>query len=195
VKLASRSARSRPGTPDVAKSPVEAWEAENVLERKITRIWTLLSAFEESSAACISDMLLHVSNGAYIEGSLMAAKFIVHVEFLFNAIDQLEVLTVRASGQRNHDFQSSVDHRPAIPKGSKITMSENRQFLLLIQFNVRSRAAKTRHNTRIAKSGHRLGTLSQNPHSISINCIPPTCINKRFHPLICRNKITKTPQH
>jgi len=195
VKLASRSARSRPGTPDAATSPVEAWEAENVLETKITRIWTLLSAFEESSAACISDMLLHVSNGAYIEGSLMAAKFIVHVEYLFNAIDQLDALTVRASGQRNHDFQPWVDHRPTIPKGSEITMSENRQFLLLIQFNVRSRAAKTRHNTRIAKSGHRLGTLSQNPHSISINCIPPTCISKRFHPLICRNKITKTPQH
>ena len=175
MKLASQSAQSRPGTSDVAKSPVEAWEAENVLETKITRIWTLLSAFEESTAACISDMLLHVSNGAYIEGSLMAAKFIVHVEVLFNAIDQLEVLIMRASEQRNHDFQPPIDHRPTISKGSEIAMSENRQFLLVIKSNIRNRRAKTWHNTRSAKSGQGLGTLSQNPDSISINCIPPTC--------------------
>jgi hypothetical protein len=87
--------------------PVQAREAETVLEMKITRIWTLLSAFEESSAACISDMLLHVSNGAYIEGSIMAAKFIVHVEVLFNAIDQLDVLIMRASGQSTPHFKAT----------------------------------------------------------------------------------------
>lgn len=68
------------------------------LESKINRIWTLLSAFEESSAACISDMLLHVSNGAYIEGSLMAARFIVHVEVLFGSIDRLDMLSINAAG-------------------------------------------------------------------------------------------------
>ena len=80
-------------------TPAQAREAEDVLETKINRIWTLLSAFEESSAACISDMLLHVSNGAYIEGSLMAAKFIVHVEVLFGAIDRLDGLSMKAVGQ------------------------------------------------------------------------------------------------
>jgi len=87
------------GAPDASMNPTQALEAEIALETKVTRIWTLLSAFEESSAACISDMLLHVSSGAYIEGSLMAASFIIHVEVLFNAIDQLDVLSIKASGQ------------------------------------------------------------------------------------------------
>ena len=46
-------------------------------------------------------MLLHVSNGAYIEGIIMASRFIVHVEVLFDAIDQLECLNVKANDQRN----------------------------------------------------------------------------------------------
>jgi hypothetical protein len=50
----------------------------------------VLSAFEESSAACISDMLRHVSSGQYLEAIRMAEKFILHVEVLFATIDDLE---------------------------------------------------------------------------------------------------------
>jgi hypothetical protein len=60
------------------------------MEEKVYQIWTALSAFEESSAACISEMLLHVSSGAYLDGVRMAGAFIVHVEVLFNSIDMLE---------------------------------------------------------------------------------------------------------
>lgn len=64
-------------------------EQEERMEDKVYRIWSILSTFEESSAACISDMLLHVSNGAYVDGVLVAKKFIWHVEVLFNATDGL----------------------------------------------------------------------------------------------------------
>jgi LIM domain len=64
---------------------------EDMIEEKVYKIWSILSAFEESSAACISDMLLHVSNGAYIDGVLMAKKFIGHVQILFVSIDGLAV--------------------------------------------------------------------------------------------------------
>ncbi|KAI9595073.1 hypothetical protein BDF19DRAFT_385682 [Syncephalis fuscata] len=60
------------------------------MEEKVYQIWTALSAFEESSAACISEMLLHVSNGAYLDGVRMAGAFILHVEVLFASIDYLE---------------------------------------------------------------------------------------------------------
>jgi hypothetical protein len=60
------------------------------MEEKVYQIWTALSAFEESSAACISDMLLYVSNGAYLDGVRMAGTFILHVEVLFASIDSLE---------------------------------------------------------------------------------------------------------
>ncbi|KAJ4295702.1 Rho-type GTPase activating protein Rga1 [Collariella sp. IMI 366227] len=65
-------------------------EEEERMEEKVYRIWSVLSTFEESSAACISDMLLHVSNGAYIDGVMVAKKFIFHVDILFKSADRLD---------------------------------------------------------------------------------------------------------
>lgn len=70
---------------------------EERTEEKVYRIWSVLSAFEESSAACISDMLLHVSNLAYLDGVLIAKRFISHVEVLFRSMDRLDV-----NLKRNH---------------------------------------------------------------------------------------------
>ncbi|KAH7326565.1 RhoGAP domain-containing protein [Stachybotrys elegans] len=70
-------------------------EEEERMEEKVYRIWSVLSAFEESSAACISDMLLHVSNGAYLDGVLVAKRFIFHVEILFKSADQLEATMLK----------------------------------------------------------------------------------------------------
>ena len=64
-------------------------EEEERMEEKVYRIWSVLSAFEESSAACISDMLLHVSNGGFLDGVLVAKRFISHVEVLFRSMDRL----------------------------------------------------------------------------------------------------------
>jgi len=63
---------------------------EEVMEDKVYRIWSVLSTFEESSAACISDMLLHVSNASYIDGVFVAKRFILHVEVLFQSADRLD---------------------------------------------------------------------------------------------------------
>lgn len=65
---------------------------EEQMEEKVYKIWSILSTFEESSAACISEMLLHVSNGAYVDGVLVAKNFISHVDILFAAIDTLAAL-------------------------------------------------------------------------------------------------------
>lgn len=65
-------------------------DAEEKMEDKVYKIWSVLSSFEESSAACISDMLLHVSNGAYVDGVFVAEKFIWHVEILFGSADNLD---------------------------------------------------------------------------------------------------------
>ncbi|KAI9819584.1 MAG: hypothetical protein M1827_007034 [Pycnora praestabilis] len=67
-------------------------EQEERMEDKVYKIWSVLSTFEESSAACISDMLLHVSNGAYVDGVLVAKKFIWHVDILFSSADRLDSL-------------------------------------------------------------------------------------------------------
>ena len=77
-------------------------EEEEHMEEKVYRIWSTLSAFEESSAGCISNMLLQVSNGAYVEGVLVAKQFIWHVDILFGATDQLDVL-MTSDGMKGMD--------------------------------------------------------------------------------------------
>ena len=71
-------------------------DEEDMMEERTYRIWSVLSQFEESSAACISDMLLHVSNGAYMEGVIVAQKFINYVDVLFSATDKLDSFVVAA---------------------------------------------------------------------------------------------------
>jgi len=93
VRLAATTDRDEPrqilqDTSEEERSAVR--EEEERMEEKVYKIWSVLSTFEESSAACISDMLLHVSNGAYIDGVLVAKRFIWHVEILFNSADTLD---------------------------------------------------------------------------------------------------------
>ncbi|RFU29205.1 hypothetical protein B7463_g7140, partial [Scytalidium lignicola] len=78
-------------------------EEEERMEEKVYRIWSVLSTFEESSAACISDMLLHVSNGAYAHGVYTAKNFIGHVDILFHASDVLDA-DVKNSGNKGLSY-------------------------------------------------------------------------------------------
>ncbi|KAK4703927.1 hypothetical protein P7C70_g2288, partial [Phenoliferia sp. Uapishka_3] len=72
-----------------SETPQSLKDRQRLMEEQVYRIWTVLSAFEESSAACISEMLRHVSSGHYIDGVRMAEKFVLHVETLFSAVDDL----------------------------------------------------------------------------------------------------------
>ncbi|THH12825.1 hypothetical protein EW146_g7338, partial [Bondarzewia mesenterica] len=101
VKVVSRRSMSLTGQDMDAIEPMYADEERREtaatlkekqvrMEQQVYRIWTVLSAFEESSAACISDMLRQVSSGQYLEAIRMAEKFILHVEVLFATIDDLE---------------------------------------------------------------------------------------------------------
>lgn len=80
---------------DEKTSRLRVREDEEKMEEKVYRIWSVLSTFEESSAACISDMLLHVSNGAYVDGVVVAKRFIAHVEILFRSADNLDASMAR----------------------------------------------------------------------------------------------------
>jgi hypothetical protein len=71
---------------------------EERVEAKVLWIWKSLSTFEERAATCISDMLLHVSNGAYFEGIMAARKFIIHVELFFSCADDLDKALIMETG-------------------------------------------------------------------------------------------------
>ncbi|KOS13576.1 hypothetical protein Malapachy_1762 [Malassezia pachydermatis] len=78
------------------ETPESLLQKQQVMEHRVITIWRVLSAFEESSAACISDMLRHVSSGRYVGGVRFAARFVLHVEVLFSAIDELDMYFQRA---------------------------------------------------------------------------------------------------
>ena len=84
---------------------------EEKIEEKVLWIWRTLSAYEEKSATCISDMLLHVSNGAYMEGVMAAKKFITHVDLLFRSADELDgLIALRTSKGRSPCRLKSVTY-------------------------------------------------------------------------------------
>lgn len=82
-------------------TPASLRNRQKYMEDKVYRIWTVLSTFEESAAACISEMLRFVSNGQYLEGVRMAEKFVLHVETLFASLDDLNASfrTEKAKGK------------------------------------------------------------------------------------------------
>ncbi|KAE9970296.1 hypothetical protein BLS_004972 [Venturia inaequalis] len=74
-------------------------EEEERVEEKVLWIWRTLSTFEERSATCISDMLLHVSNGVYFDGIMAAKRFIVHIDVFFACTDDLDRKLIAQTGK------------------------------------------------------------------------------------------------
>ncbi|KAI8911219.1 hypothetical protein DFJ77DRAFT_91248 [Powellomyces hirtus] len=75
----------------VDKAVVQAHQA---IAEKAGRILHVLSAFEESSAECISDMLIRFSHEKRQEGVAQAATFVSHIAALFSVIDDIEMKLV-----------------------------------------------------------------------------------------------------
>ena len=141
-------------------------DEEEQMEDKVYRIWSVLSTFEESSAACISDMLLHVSNGAYVDGVLVAKKFIFHVDILFNSADKLDVTMsqVTTKGKDVHKFFLGAFTnllRAVLLAGGKTPVQKDCSILLVIIQNPGDGCKKTRCHTRTASPRHRTGSLPE----------------------------------
>lgn len=100
---------------------------EDAIEEKVLWIWRTLSAYEERSATCISDMLLHVSNGAYMEGIMSAKRFIVHVDLLFGAADDLDYLMTTNTPKGKIE----KSQKPGSTDSSHIGLSYSREAKLL----------------------------------------------------------------
>ncbi|KAI8331966.1 hypothetical protein EDC96DRAFT_526770 [Choanephora cucurbitarum] len=80
-------------------------EIQTKMEDKVNRVWTDLSSFEESSANCISDMLLYVAAGSHTEAIRMVHQFIMHLGALFSALDLIQI----QFEQRRQEFGCQKD--------------------------------------------------------------------------------------
>lgn len=84
--IATTSTSSTDSTEEIIKQRLK-------LDR-VHRILNTLSLFEESSAECIQEMLVHFSNQSYQEGVMQADKFIGHIEALYCGLDSVEARLV-----------------------------------------------------------------------------------------------------
>lgn len=86
-------------------TPEELKDRQINMELKVSQIWLVLSGFEESSAACIGDMLRVVNERKLLDVILLAEKFILHVETLFAVIDDLEAQFAVAGVKGAYDLE------------------------------------------------------------------------------------------
>lgn len=60
---------------------------EQKIESFVLNCWMVLSGFEETTAQCVSEILLSASTGNLAAGLLVTGKLILYVEVLFNALE------------------------------------------------------------------------------------------------------------
>lgn len=70
-----------------ADGEVDGVAEQRHVTEEVAHILNVLSSYEESSAECISDMLLWFSGNEFEEGVLQASRLIYHIESLFRGID------------------------------------------------------------------------------------------------------------
>ena len=90
LALTKQQSNTSSGSLDHELTPEQLKEKQDAMERKVQQIWHVLSGYEESSAALIGDMLRAVNGRQLLEIILLAERFILYVEVLFAAIDDLE---------------------------------------------------------------------------------------------------------
>ncbi|KAJ4000919.1 hypothetical protein F5050DRAFT_238675 [Lentinula boryana] len=87
-----------PGFSTIAESDHE--EEEQIrMERKVHRTWSVLSAFDKSSAACISNILRALNEERFLDAVRMTENLVLHIEVLFATIDDLDFQFAKANLQ------------------------------------------------------------------------------------------------
>lgn len=82
---------------------------EQHVENTIMNCWLTLSGYEETTAACISDMLLNACTGNQSAGLIATGKLILNVEVLFNALDHVQSLSALVNS-RSMTSNTSVNN-------------------------------------------------------------------------------------
>lgn len=126
---------------------------EQHIEQVVMNCWLMLSGYEQSAAACISDMLLNACTGNKHNGLIVTGKLILNVEILFHALDYV-LLECKVAA-------STLLPKPDLPDletlDSSTTENEYFQFLKKeprnITGKIMSYLAILRKSASISKSG------------------------------------------
>lgn len=91
--------------PEESIDPKVLLAIEEQIESTVMSCWLTLSGFEENTALCISDMLLHACTGNQESGLVSTGRLILNVEVLFAAIDIIVDLCLQV--QEPHQERAS----------------------------------------------------------------------------------------
>jgi hypothetical protein len=83
--------------------PNDEVEKQQKTIAKVEEILHVLSSFEESAAASISEMLVHFTNEGFRNGAVHARRLVAHVELLFTALHEIDVKLKQVGDSRNYD--------------------------------------------------------------------------------------------
>ena len=79
-------------------------EKQKLVEEKISKIWTILSAFEESSTDCMAEILSDVSENVFLNDIEQAGNLVCHVDVLFLGANEIE------DRLKNFDDEIRLEH-------------------------------------------------------------------------------------
>lgn len=98
-----------------ALSPIDATppatsllKYEQKIENSVLNCWMSLSGFEETTAQCVSEMLLAASTGNLSSGLLVTGKLILYVEVLFNALEYVQSMCLEHLPEKAHEKVSAL---------------------------------------------------------------------------------------
>jgi len=74
----------------VYNSVEEEFEDKDRMEERVSKVWSVLSAYMESAAECMSKLLNYINSNSINHEIEQANAFIFHIEVLFNALDKIE---------------------------------------------------------------------------------------------------------
>ena len=69
---------------------VDEVEIQKEMIERVETILQILSSFEESTAACVTEMLTNFSRADFISGVSFARRLIFHIEVLFTALEKVD---------------------------------------------------------------------------------------------------------
>jgi hypothetical protein len=141
--------------------------AEQQIENTVMASWLTLSGYEEVTAACISDMLLHACTCNQRNGLLLTGRLILNVEVLFGSLDIVRQVCARINAVQ-HANGSGVTVGALASLGEEV--AEYFQALKKEPRNISGKIMSYLAILRKLKQISTLGTLSAELLSVITGC-------------------------
>ncbi|KAI9020084.1 hypothetical protein CLU79DRAFT_231601 [Phycomyces nitens] len=91
--------------------PISLYAVQDAIDQQCTHIWSDMAAFEASSAACISDILMHLAALNYPDTIRTANHLLLHIHQLFLSLDHLRPIVQKHDQTLEQDTSSLLSQQ------------------------------------------------------------------------------------